>query len=41
MGFDLTIIILILVAALALFGIAFITVELMYGGDNDAGNDEL
>lgn len=35
LGFDLTIVILILVAGLALFGIAFLVVELMYGGDDN------
>lgn len=35
LGFDLTIVILILVAGLALFWIAFLVVELMYGGDDD------
>ena len=38
MGFDLTIVILILVAGLALFGIAFLVVELMYGGDDNGAD---
>lgn len=35
MGFDLTVVILILVAGLALFGMAVLVVELMYGGDDN------
>lgn len=38
LGFDLTIVILILVAGLALFGIAALVVNLMHGGD-DSGTD--
>ncbi len=34
-GVDLTVILLILVAGLALFGIAILIVELMYGGDDN------
>ena len=35
LGFDLTVIILILVAGLALFGMAALVVNLMYGGDDN------
>lgn len=38
MGFDLMIIILILIAGLALFGIAALVVNLMYGGDDNGAD---
>ena len=33
LGFDLTVVIIILVAGLALFGMAVLVVNMMYGGD--------
>ena len=38
MGFDLMIIILILIAGLALFGIAILVVNMMYGGDDNGAD---
>lgn len=38
LGFDLTVVIIVLVAGLALFGMAVLVVNMMYGGDDNGAD---